>query len=305
MRKDHSWADAHPGEEPFLGEIFSIAFVRHVQPLDALRRVGGLPDTLAERTPAEITELHEYEHGYPEVVSALALGEWTVLLQPNGFWLGHLDDALSRGTKALSVLRHDYASPRFSYAVDGELITTFHLNYPDHRDGADPDRHLDLVREAGFDPDDDEGQYDEAHSRAMRLAELITGVAPTFEQLTGPLPSMHFDHWFSHTRPSRVTNTPAACAAAEEIVAELDLADTPGRAAALAAARREEPVVVTPDSELGRHVREWSTLARRASWSLNDPWSRDRMSDQERRRGYRFGHLTERLAAAFRADLAQ
>jgi hypothetical protein len=302
--RDHSWADAHPGEEPCLGEIFSIAFVRHVDPLDALRRIGGLPDTLADRTPEQIGELHHYEHGYPEVASALALGDWTVLLQPTGFWLAHLGEALSRGTEAITILRHDYASPRFSHAADGKLLTTFHLNYPDHRDGTDPDRYLPLLRQAGFDPDDDEGQYGEAVSRALRLTELITGVAPTFEQLTGPLPSMHFDHWFSRRQSSRATNQQAACTAAEQIVAELDVAGTPGLAGALAAARRGEPVVVTPDSELGKHVREWSTLARRASWSLNDTGFRHRMSDQERRRGYRFGHLIEALAAAFRADLA-
>ncbi|WP_086664050.1 DUF6461 domain-containing protein [Lentzea kentuckyensis] len=295
---DHSWADAYHADDQFLGEIFALAFVRDVKPLDAMRRVGGLPDTLAERTPDEIAELHDFDHGYPEVVSALALGEWTVLLQPNGFWVSSLDNALSRGTESVTVLRHDYASPRFTYAVDGEVVTTFHLNYPDMRGGSDRDRLLAPMREAGFDPDDDEGQYGEAHSRGLRLAELITGVAPTFEQLVAPLPSMHFDHWFSRTRPSTSTTERV-----DDLVAELDLAATPGLADALAAAGRGEPVVVTPESELGQHVRAWSTLARTASWSLNGD-GRCRMTDEERRRGYRFGHLTSALAVAFRSDLA-
>lgn len=304
MQHDLSWADAYAGPQPFLGEIFALAFVRGVEPLDALRLIGGLPDTLAQRTPEQIGQLHTYEHGYPEVVSALALGEWTMLLQPTGFWLVHLVDALSRGTEALAVLRHDYASPSFDHAMDGTVVTAFNLNYPDQRHGTDPDRLLPLMRQAGFDPDDDEGQYEQAISRALRLAELITGVLPTFDQLSAPLPSMHFDHWFSRTRPSGAENKQTSLALAEEIVAELDLADTPGLAAALAAARRDEPVVVTPDSELGRHVREWSTLSRRASWSLNDPWAKHGMKDEERRRGYRFGYLTQALTAAFRADLA-
>jgi hypothetical protein len=299
--RERSWADAHPGDEPFLGEIFSLAFVRGVDPVEAMKRLGGLPDTLAERTPEQIGALHDFEHGYPDVVCALASGEWTVLVQPTGFWLTLLVDALSRGTEAIAFVRHDYATPRFTHAVDGEIVTTFHLNYPDHRDGSDADRHLALMREAGFDPDDDGGQYGEAVSRALRLAELITGVAPTFDQLTGPLPSMHFDHWFSRTRPSgRADARPV-----EEIVAELGVGGTPGLAAAIAAARRGERVVVTPDSELGRHVREWSTTARRASWSLNDPWARSRMSDEERRHAFRLGHLTQALATTFRADLAQ
>jgi hypothetical protein len=298
---DLSWADAHPGNHPFLGEIFAIAFVRDVEPLDAMRRVGGFTDTLAERTPKDIGELHNYEDGYPDVVSALPLGEWTVLVQPTGFWLETLADALSRGTEAVAVLRHDYATSRFSYAVDGTVVTGFHLNYPQRRYGTEPDRLLPLLREAEFDPDDDSGQYDHTVSRALRLAELITGVAPAFDQVTAPLPSVHFDHWFSRTRPSRPEN---AHALAEEIVAELRLGNTPGLAAALEAAGRGEPVVVTPESELGRHVREWSTSARQASWSLNDPWGRERMSEDERRRAYRLGHLVAALSGAFRSDLA-
>lgn len=302
---DLSWADADHGHPAFLSEIFGLAFVRNVAPLDALRRIGGLEDTLASRTPAQMADLHNYDDGYPEVASALALGEWTVLVQPNGFWLAHLVDALSRGTEAVTILRHDYASPRFTHAVDGTVTTTFHLNWPGDRGGTDPDRLLPLIREAGFDPDtddDDENwqdRYEDAMTHALRLTGLVTGVLPTYEQITGPLPSTHFDHWFSRTRPSDVGD---ALAMATGLVAELELGGTPGLAAALAAAGRGEPVVVTPDSDLGRHVREWSTLARRASWSLN--LEKSRMGDEERSRGFRFGHLTQALAAAFRADLA-
>jgi hypothetical protein len=305
QQHDLSWADAGHGDPAFLSEIFALAFVRDLTPLDALRRVGGLEDTLAHRTPTEIGQLHDFDNGYPEVVSALALGGWTVLVQPNGFWLEHLVGALSRGTEAVAFLRHDYASPRFTHAVDGEVTTSFNLNWPGDRGGTDPDRLLPLIREAGFSPDtgDDEDdwqdRYEGALSRALRLTGLITGVLPTHEQITAPLPSTHFDHWFSRTRPSGVEG---ALAKATGLVAELDLGGTPGLAAALAAAERGEPVVVTPDSDLGRHVREWSTLARRASWSLN--LERSRMSDDERSRGFRFGHLTQALAAAFRADLA-
>jgi hypothetical protein len=299
VQHDHSWADALHGAERFLGDIFSLAFVRGVDPLDAMRRAGGLPDTLAERTPGQIAELHDYDHGYPEVVSALALGEWTVLLQPNGFWMVHQVEALSRGTEAVAVSRHDYATSSFGHAVDGTLVGGFDVNYPPTHYGADTGRLLDLMREAGFDPDDEDG-CDDGVSRALSLAELITGVAPTFDQLVEPLPSMHFDHWFSRSRPSGSPSEHTA----EEIIAELDLARTPGLTAALAAARRGEHVVVTPESELGQHVREWLTLTRRASWSLNDHGGRARMSDQERARGHRFGWLLQELAFAFRSDLA-
>ena len=304
---DLSWADAGHGDPAFLSEIFGLAFVRDIAPLDALRRIGGLEDTLAHRTPVQIADLHVYDDGYPEVASALALGEWTVLVQPNSFWLTHLVDALSRGTEAVAIVRHDYASPSFTHAVDGAVATSFDLDWPDERGGTDPDRLLPLIREAGFDPDTADDEDDESWSdrsedvmaHALRLTGLVTGVLPTYEQITAPRPSMHFDRWFSRTRPSDVED---ALATATGLVAELNVGGTPGLAAALAAAERGEPVVVPPDSDLGRHVREWSTLARRASWSLNH--EKSRMSDEERSRGFRFGHLTQTLAAAFRADLA-
>lgn len=157
---DLSWADAGHGHPAFLSEMFALAFVRDLTPLDALRRVGGLEDTLAHRTPTEIEQTHNFDDGYPEVVSALVLGEWTVLVQPNGFWLEHLVDALSRGTEAVALLRHDYASPSFTHAVDGKVTTSFDLNWPEDRGGTDPDRLLPLIREAAFDPDpvDDEDE---------------------------------------------------------------------------------------------------------------------------------------------------
>ncbi|MET9632611.1 DUF6461 domain-containing protein [Lentzea sp. NPDC006480] len=299
MRIDLSWADSYH-HQPFLSEIFAIAFVRGVEPIDAMHRIGGHSDTLAERTPEDIRDLHEFEHSYPTVVSALSLGEWTVLLQPNSFELVHLVDALSRGTEAFALLRHDYASPSFDHAVDGKITTHFNLNYPDMRGGADRDRLLPLMRAAGFDPDHDEGDYEQVVAKALRLAFRITGVLPTFEQLTEPLPSMHFDSWFARTRPSGSEADPLG--QAESIVAELGLGATPGLAGALTAARRGERVVVAPDSELGRHVREWLALQRRASWSLNS--ARSAMTDAERQHGYRFGWLTTALQGAFRPDLA-
>ncbi|MCX2952764.1 DUF6461 domain-containing protein [Lentzea sp. NEAU-D7] len=308
---DLTWADALAGPGPFLGEIFALAFVRGVEPLEALRRAGGLMDTLAPRTPQQIWDLHCFDHGYPEVVSALALGEWTVLVQPTGYEIESLADALSRGTEAVGILRHDYASPCFSHAVNGKFTARFNPRWPDPRPGDCLEPLLPLMREAGFDTDpvdydsedyeteDWNARYAEPIARSLRLAGLITGVLPSLDQLTAPLPGTHFESRFSHTRPPVVDN---AVHKAAELVSELALEDTPGLAEALAAARRGDPVVVTPDSDLGRHVREWSLLARRASWTLNH--ERSRMTDEERARGTQFANLLYAMTAAFRADLA-
>lgn len=304
QKHDLSWMDALHDAPAFLGEIFSLAFVRGVTPHDAMLRAGGLEDTAARRTPADIQATHNYDDGYPEIVSAFALGEWTVLVQPTSYVIGSMADALSRGTEAVTIVRHDYASPGFTHAVDGRVVAHFNPSWPDESSG-DLAGLLPLMREAGFDTDpvdyDDEdadwdSRYDEPLTRSLRLAGLITGVVPTFEQVSASLPSMHLDRLFSRTRPEHVEDAPATAA---RIVAELDLADTPGLTAALAAA----PVAVTPDSDLGRHLREWSTFSRRASWTLNH--ERGRMTDEERARGHRFGHLLLALAATFRSDLSR
>lgn len=129
-------------------------------------------------------------------------------MQPASFWLGHLADASSRGTEAFATTRHEYANPAFAYAVNGTIVTGFNPWYPDDRYGTEPDRLLPRMKEAGFDPDDEDGQYRQSTSRSLRLIGSVTGVLPTADQVNGPLPSMQFDHWFSRTRPSSSENDP-------------------------------------------------------------------------------------------------
>lgn len=304
---DLSWADAYPGDEPMLDEIFCLTFIKGVDGTEALRRMGGLADTVATRTLSDIGDLHNYDDGYPEVASVLPLGTWTVVFEPSGFEGSHMVAALSRGTEAVSVLRHDYASPAFGYAVAGELITHFDPTSPAYRYGADPDRLVPRMIDAGFvttdESDDDDDRYSSAISRSLRLIEQITGVLPTFEALTGPLTSAHIETWFSEA-PKQPAGRPGhdgpvdAVAEVRRLTSLHGLTDTPGLADALAAAERAEPVVVTPDSPLGQHVRAWLTESRRASWSLNDHGGRHRMTETERRRAFDLGWLARALGAA-------
>ena len=63
----------------------------------------------ATRTPAETVQQNDADYGSAEVALALPLGTWTVLFEPYGFHGSNLTPVLSRGTEAVSVLRHDYA----------------------------------------------------------------------------------------------------------------------------------------------------------------------------------------------------
>ncbi|SDM55678.1 DUF6461 domain-containing protein [Allokutzneria albata] len=315
MGDDLAWADASPGEGQVLDEIFCLTFVRGVDAAEALRRMGGMPDTVATRTSSDHWKLHNFDDGYPETALALPLGTWTVVFEPSGFNGSSLTPVVSRGTEVVSVLRHDYATPSFDYAVDGELITTFDPTFPAHRYGADPDRLLPRMLDVGFgitEDEEDDGfdNFDGAFGRSLRLIEQVTGVLPAFEALTGPLTSAYLEPWFTeaHRRPAGRPGHDGPVDALAEVrrLSSLHgLSDTPGLADALAAVERGEQVTATPDSPLGRHVRTWLTDSRRASWSLNDHSARHRINETERRRAFELGWLTVALGAAIRPDLVR
>lgn len=258
---EFSWADSYPGQGRHLSEIFCLTFVKDVGIDEVLRLMGGFADTTAIRSAAAGDALLHYSDGLPEIAMAARLGSWTVVLEPYGFWGSSLTPTLSRGTEAVSLLRHDYATPRLCYAVDGELVTGLDPTFPDVRYGTEPDRLDPLLREAGFDLAESEDGQDDAFSRSLLVIRLITGVSPTYELLTGPLTSAHFDPWFNagpDNRPPHGVNGPAeALAEARRLTERLGLTDTSGLSEALAAVESGQRVVVTPDSDLGQHVRAW------------------------------------------------
>lgn len=308
-----------------LGEIFCLTFIKKVDETEALSRLGALPDTLRPRTLQEAGEAFgSYEAGYPDFAFALNLGTWTVLIEPNGFQGSLIEPlaALSQGTEAVSVLRHDYADHGFRYAVDGALVTGFEPTWPDVRWGSEPDRLLGKMRAAGLNPDaEDEDDYvSSAHVPALLLAGLITGALPHPDALAGELLSAEIESWFSAAPPSlsygpkdpemiaaldaappRLLRAVAA-REAMRLAAVLDVDGTPGLAEAVAAAERGEPVAVAPGSELGGHVRSWLTRSRQAGVSLNDPFARSKMSDGERTTAMMLGWFTTALKAALSPD---
>ncbi|MER6992128.1 DUF6461 domain-containing protein [Saccharopolyspora hirsuta] len=259
-RDEFAWADSYPDDPRHLGEIFCLTFVKDVGIDEALRLMGGFTDTTAVRTSSPIDAADSYSDSGLELAMVARLGDWTLVFEPYGFWGSSLTPILSRGTEAVSLLRHDYASPHLDHAVDGELVTGLDPVFPDMRHGTEPDRLNPLLREVGFDLEDCENGQDSPFSRSLRMIRLLTGVAPSYELLTGPLTSAHFDPWFSaapKSLPYRVSGPADAFAEVRRLTELHGLTDTPGLAEALAAAERGQQVAVTPDSALGQHVRAW------------------------------------------------
>ncbi|MFB9185507.1 DUF6461 domain-containing protein [Dactylosporangium sucinum] len=293
-----------------LGEIWCLTFVRGVDAREALRRFGAYPDTIVPRTLGDIGELRlSFDAGYPAVAAVTDVGGWAVVLEPEGFEAAHtLLEAVSAGTEAVSVLRHDYAAARFGHAVDGVLVTGFDPDWPHRRWGTEPDRH------GVFAEEDDERDA----AWALPLAAGIAGWLPSLDSVREPWLSAEFDPWFTPARPTQrlrgddselhaaVEGAGAAdlravaVAEVRRIAGLLGVAGTAGLEEVLRAAAGERFPGVPVDSALGVAVRGWLREASRASWSLN--LDRHRMSEGERQRGYLFGWFTAALRGALEPD---
>lgn len=305
--------------EEMLGEIYCLTFVRDIDETEALLRMGGLKDTMRPRTTADAREeTRSYDAGYPTIAQALSLGEWTVIIEPDGFHGSdvRLLNAMSRGTEAVSVLRHDYAEDHFAFSEEGKLRTAFTGGTAAYRWGTELDRFLPQMRAAGVDlkADDDRDPLMHPHVAALRLVGQIIGTLPDLPD--GPLPSAHIEPWFTAAEPPAVyrptqeefadaldaaptsLRRPIIVREVRRLAELLDVAHFPDVAEALSAAERGEKVDVPADSDLGHRVRGWLTDARRAGGSLNDPAAQHRMTEDERNRLMRLWALAGALRGA-------
>ncbi|RSM57987.1 hypothetical protein DMB66_31285 [Actinoplanes sp. ATCC 53533] len=305
-----------------LGEIACLTFVKGVDEAEALRRLGAYPDTIGEKDPDELLE--EFESDNPQYGLAVGLGPWSVVIEPMGFCGADntLLRAVSVGTEAVAVLRHDYASAAFAYAVDGELITDFEPSYPDPAvmRGVDPQRLWPAMRAVGFRPpdQDDEQTSQPTMAMALLLTQRITGVTVPPRPLDQPRLYAELEPWFAVTHHPRdlltadrlsperhaaplVAAVEAADPATQRRVAvsevhrqavALGLAGTPGLDDALSAATAGTGSPITIDSPLGHRVRTWLAAARNAS----------ELDPGERQHAYALGWFTSALRGVLNPD---
>ncbi|WP_327583396.1 DUF6461 domain-containing protein [Nonomuraea sp. NBC_00507] len=178
-----------------LGDAWCLTFLRGLEEAEALRRLGAAEESIRPLSYRELTD----SGLFPHTVLAGRLKGWVVLIERNGSKATEPDAmrALSAGTELVSVLRHDYATDLFVYAIDRDRLTSFDPRKPAWRYGSDPDRLLDAMREVGVDPtylpggdvagDEDISTGAPTMSEALMLAARLTGVVLTPEVLNGPL----------------------------------------------------------------------------------------------------------------------
>jgi hypothetical protein len=122
----------------------------------------------------------------PYFIGAVDLGEWTLLVEDNGFMGVHIPTVrpLSVGTQVISHYRGVDAEDRFLWLEDGELRLDFEPLFPFRRSGSEPDGLVEVMQQVGFDLNDDEDRDFELHTEAtLALAEHLTGVRLTAELL--------------------------------------------------------------------------------------------------------------------------
>lgn len=177
-------------DEELFGDIVGMVFVEGVDPASALDRFAARPETVERCSLDEFAELAGEIVGHLEsrsIAFAIALAGWTVVVGPYEVAEDDRVAAVSRGCRAVGVMRHDYAaSHSFSYAVDGALITEFPPEAVWRRRGDDPDRLVAEMAAVGLPLDDDEGP-DRPVAAALHLAARIVGRLPTLADLAGPL----------------------------------------------------------------------------------------------------------------------
>ncbi|MFF0739512.1 DUF6461 domain-containing protein [Streptomyces sp. NPDC004111] len=166
-------------------EAYCVTLVEAITPEELLRALGAEPGertTGVEDLCEPSYDVWDMEDGERLLVAAAPVGDWSLMVEYNGF-LGITDEValpLSRGRTVVSHFRNINAVDHFKWYRDGTTRLHFEPLFPHQRDGSHPDELLTAMRESGFDLSDAEDRPRRGHTEAaFALAQRITGVAPT------------------------------------------------------------------------------------------------------------------------------
>ena len=175
-----------------LGRNFCLSFVRGAAPAEVIERLGGTQtvDIVGASQLHEAAALVQlrpdvYEDGvfHTDRVTGLVLvaasnvGEWTMIVEPNGYLCTDraVIGVLSRGGEQVTFYFNENTSPSFTWARDGVALVEFIPDDAAERMGTLPDALDDALNELGFGD-----EYDElSHERTLALMERLTGVRVT------------------------------------------------------------------------------------------------------------------------------
>ncbi|XVQ86032.1 DUF6461 domain-containing protein [Microbispora siamensis] len=91
----------------------------------------------------------------PEAVRAWRSGDWTIITEVADCSLvdSEVTDAPCAQTEIITIFENVNGWSRFEHAIDGQVMTSFDPVSAYLREGDEPDRFVEEMRAAGFDPD--------------------------------------------------------------------------------------------------------------------------------------------------------
>jgi hypothetical protein len=172
---------------PALTYAYCLTLVEGLSRAETLKRIGAETDCrlvgVEQLNESAYSKAHwGGEQGYQNYVGATDLGEWTLIVEPNGF-LGVTEQVivpLSRGVRLVSHYKNVDSDNRFCWVEDGDIRLRFEPMFAHYRSGSDPDGLVDVMPELGFDlAHEEDRNYEPYKEAAFALAEHITGVRLT------------------------------------------------------------------------------------------------------------------------------
>ncbi|WP_225837457.1 DUF6461 domain-containing protein [Streptomyces sp. NK08204] len=170
-----------------LMDAYCVTLVQGLTPEQLLKELGAGPDQrvtgVAGLSEPSYDAWDDYD-GDETLVGVAALGDWTLMVEYNGF-VGTLADVMlpvSRGRTVVSHFRNVNAVDHFYWFRDGAIRLHFEPLFAHDRDGDAPDCLLTEMRECGFDLSDADDRDTDLHTEAaFALAHRVTGVRLTPE----------------------------------------------------------------------------------------------------------------------------
>jgi len=156
-----------------IGEAGCVTFVAGADVASVARGFGGRAGDVTTMTLRDV----DARPG-EDLVAVRSLGPWVLAVEING-WQGSRAEVLariSRGTRAVSAFWNVNALTRFSYAVEGRVLTAFEAMSPDSRQGGEPDA-LEATR-VGL-------PWDDFVPAMLALVSRVTGERLTRDMLSG------------------------------------------------------------------------------------------------------------------------
>ncbi|MFF7182783.1 DUF6461 domain-containing protein [Streptomyces sp. NPDC008121] len=178
---DYAWFEE---DFPDIAEAYCFTLVRDLTPAEVTSRLEGRPEAPLRGISAVVDAAfaqYDLEKGDRQLLAMTTAGDWTLLIEPNGY-LGVTEERAlpaSAGTSWVSHFVNINGVGTFLHAENQVLRLCFDPMFPEDRWGNAPDELLGAMERIGFHLEEDDPETDLSSPAAFALAEHLTDVAVT------------------------------------------------------------------------------------------------------------------------------